>query len=187
MHPFPDGNTDYIPVPIESMEGIFRAYYPRLCYFACTMLDNKELAEDMVQDVFMRLQGKLDDFIAEKALKSFLYLSVKNACLNHLKHRAIEEKHAETANLSISEDPVALNNLIRAEVYGEVHLALMELPAGCKNVIKLSFFEGMKNEEIAQQLNVSINTVKTQKKRALQLLRSKMDPGAFALLLLLIP
>ena len=182
-----DGNMDSSPVAIENMEGIFRAYYPRLCYFAFTMLDNKEIAEDMVQDVFLRLQGRVNDFFAENALKSFLYLSVKNACLNQLKHKAVEEKHAVTAHLSTSEDPVALNNLIRAEVYGEVHLALMGLPNGCKKVITLSFFEGMKNEEIARKLNISINTVKTQKKRALQLLRLKMDPRAFALLLLLNP
>ena len=71
-----DGNMDPSPVAIENMEGIFRAYYPRLCYFAFTMLDNKEMAEDMVQDVFLRLQGRLKDFFAENALKSFLYLSV---------------------------------------------------------------------------------------------------------------
>jgi RNA polymerase sigma-70 factor (ECF subfamily) len=169
------------------MEGVFRAYYPRLCYFAFTMLESKEMAEDMVQDVFLRLQGRMNDFFAENALKSFLYLAVKNACLNQLKHRAVKEKHAETADLSTSEDPVALNNLIRAEVYGEVHLALMGLPDGCKRVITLSFFEGMKNEEIARALDLSINTVKTQKKRALQLLRLKMDPRAFALLILLNP
>jgi RNA polymerase sigma-70 factor (ECF subfamily) len=151
------------------------------------MLESKEMAEDMVQDVFLRLQGRMNDFFAENALKSFLYLAVKNACLNQLKHRAVKEKHAETADLSTSEDPVALNNLIRAEVYGEVHLALMGLPDGCKRVITLSFFEGMKNEEIARALDLSINTVKTQKKRALQLLRLKMDPRAFALLILLNP
>jgi len=187
MQPMSDGNMDSSPVAIENMEGIFRAYYPRLCYFAFTMLDNKEMAEDMVQDVFLRLQGRLKDFFAENALKSFLYLSVKNACLNQIKHKAVEEKHAETAHLSTSEDPVALSNLIRAEVYGEVHLALMGLPDGCKRVITLSFFEGMKNEEIARALDLSINTVKTQKKRALQLLRLKMDPRAFALLILLNP
>ena len=182
-----DGNTKASPLAIENMEGVFRAYYPRLCYFAFTMLNNKEVAEDMVQDVFLRLQGRLNDFFAENALKSFLYLSVKNACLNQLKHRAVKEKHAEIVHLSTSEDPVALNNLIRAEVYGEVHLALMGLPDGCKRVITLSFFEGMKNEEIARALDLSINTVKTQKKRALQLLRLKMGPRAFALLILLNP
>lgn len=180
-----DGKKDPITVAIENMEGIFRAYYPRLCYFAFTMLDNKEMAEDMVQDVFLRLQGRMQDFFAENALKSFLYLAVKNACLNQIKHNAVEEKYALNVDLPASEDPVALNNLIRAEVYGEVHLALMGLPNGCKKVIMLSFFEGMKNEEIARKLNISINTVKTQKKRALQLLRLKMDPRAFALLLLL--
>lgn len=182
-----DGNIDPSTIAIENMEGIFRAYYPRLCYFAFTMLNNKEVAEDMVQDVFLRLHGRMHNFLAENALKSFLYLSVKNACLNQIKHRAVEEKHATKAHLSTAEDPVALNNLIRAEVYGEVHLALMDLPNGCKKVITLSFFEGMNNDEIAQKLNISINTVKTQKKRALQLLRLKMDPRAFALLLLLNP
>ena len=63
-----DGNTKTSPLAIENMEGVFRAYYPRLCYFAFTMLESKEMAEDMVQDVFLRLQGRMNDFFAETPL-----------------------------------------------------------------------------------------------------------------------
>ncbi len=64
-----------------------------------------------------------------------------------------------------------MERMIEAEVLGEVYKALQKLPEGCRKVINLSYFEGLSNQEVADRLNVSINTVKTQKLRALKMLR----------------
>lgn len=168
------------------MKNIFNAYYQRLCFFAFKILDNKHTAEDIVQDVFTRIMGRPLQFDNEMALKSFLYLSVKNACLNELKKRKIKEQYVKNGSLQAAEEhPKGLNALIKAEVYGEVHQALKCLPAGCGKIVRLSYFDEMKNHEIAQLLNISINTVKTQKKRALQLLRLKLSLGSFLLMIIL--
>jgi RNA polymerase sigma-70 factor (ECF subfamily) len=167
----------------RGMEAVFRRYYPRLCYYAFKIIANKASAEDVVQDVFLRFQDRLPQFNSETALGSFLYLSVKNACLNIIRHRAVEAKYEASASFSSAEEAPFVENLIRAEIYGEIHQALQSLPEGCRTVINLAYFDGLKNEEIANRLQVSVNTVKTQKQRGLQLLRLRLAPDAFVLLI----
>jgi RNA polymerase sigma-70 factor (family 1) len=168
--------------PYGGMEAVFRRYYSKLFYFAYKIIESKASAEDVVQDVFLRFQDRLPQFNSETALGSFLYLSVKNACLNLLRHRAVEAKHEASVAFSFEEEASFLENLIRAEVYGEIHQAIQSLPAGCRTVINFAYFDGLKNEEIANRLQVSVNTVKTQKQRGLQLLRLRLGPDAFFLL-----
>lgn len=168
--------------PYGGMEAVFRRYYPKLCYFAFKIIEDKDSGEDIVQDVFLRFQDRLPQFKSEAALGSFLYLSVKNACLNLLRHRAVEAKYEASVAFSFKEEASFVETLIRAEVYGEIHQAIQSLPAACRNVINLAYFDGLKNEEIANRLQVSLNTVKTQKQRGLQLLRSRLGPDAFFLL-----
>ncbi len=170
------------------IDYIFNKYYSRLCYYAFKIINNQESAKDIVQDNFLKYWHTHQNFSGEVTIKNFLYLSVKNACLNYLRHEGVEKNFAKEAELqSIIEEEKAINHLIRAEVIGEIQKAIELLPNGCKSVIKLSFMEGLKNEEIALHLGISINTVKSQKQRALQLLRLKLDLKAFLLLTAILP
>jgi RNA polymerase sigma-70 factor (family 1) len=182
MQVMTDMGGDGAHSPYGGMEAVFRRYYPKLCYYAFKIIDDKASSEDVVQDVFLRFQDRLPQFNSETALGSFLYLSVKNACMNLLRHRAVEAKYEASASFLLEDEAPFVENLIRAEVYGEIHQAIQSLPAGCRNVISLAYFEGLKNEEIANHLQVSVNTVKTQKQRGLQLLRLRLAPDAFFLL-----
>jgi RNA polymerase sigma-70 factor (ECF subfamily) len=164
-----------------SIENLFDAYYPRLCYFAFKLIDDQAAAEDVAQDAFVKYWGRLGDFANETAAKTYLYTTVKNACLNIIRHDAVKKKYLDRQDKNKSEKEKGLHQLIEAEVMGEIHKAIEELPQGCRQVLKLAYFEKLKNEEIASHLNVSVNTVKTQKARALQLLRLKLDVGAFIL------
>ena len=176
-------HSDIPPDNKPEIKEIFEFYYSRLCYFAFKMLGDEEKAKDVVQDAFVVLWNKMADFDNETATKNFLYLSVKNACLNLLRHNAVKQKFITTQDSADFIDEKITANIILAEVNGEIHKAIETLPAGCKNVLKLSYFEGLKNQEIADALNISINTVKTQKARALQILRLKLDKFSFLLLL----
>lgn len=169
-----------------SIEYLFNAYYSRLCYFADKMISDKDAAEDIVQDSFMKYWDRQNNFDNEPSVKTFLYLTVRNACLNVLRHEGVEKKFAKTQENKHKEDEKILEHIIRAEVLGEINKAIEELPQGCRQVLKLAYFESMKNDEIAGQLGVSVNTVKTQKARALQLLRLKLDPSSFLALLILL-
>jgi RNA polymerase sigma-70 factor (ECF subfamily) len=168
-----------------SIELLFRSHYARLCYFAFKLIDNQETAEDIVQDSFLKLWHQGISIKDETATKAYLYQMVRNTCLNKIRHAEVEKRFADSQKaLPNVENEYSLEWIIKAEVLGEIHKAIETLPAGCREVLKLAYFESQKNEEIAQLLGISINTVKTQKARALKLLRLKLPPSAYLLLLL---
>lgn len=165
------------------IRSLFDLYYTRLCYFANRLIGNKDAAEDIVQDAFVAYWKKSTDFENELSIKNFLYLTVKNACLNLIRHEQVVKRYAESNDDSGYTEEKITENIIRSEVAGEIHTAIATLPKGCRQVLELAYFGELKNDEIAEQLQVSINTVKTQKARALQLLRLKLDVGNLILVL----
>ncbi len=169
-----------------SVESLFSLYYARLCYFAFKMIGEREAAEDLVQEAFVKLWERQDDFTSELSAKTFLYVTVRNACLNRIRHEEVEKKYIKAHNSEEVEEEKGLQQIIQAEVLGEIHNAIEALPQGCRQVLKLAYFEGLKNHEIAEQLGISVNTIKTQKARALQLLRLKLDIGAYTLLTIIL-
>lgn len=170
---------------ILDIETLFRTYYARLCYFANRMTGDPRLAEDLVQEACLNCWKARMTFTSEQVAKSYLYTSVRNACLNHERHLKVVKKHEDSALQPAHAAEGIIEDIVRAEVLGEVHAAIEGLPEGCRTVLKLAFFDSMRNDEIAERLGVSVNTVKTQKARALQLLRLRLDPLNLTLFLLL--
>ena len=168
--------------PYIDIKYLFNTYYARLCYFAYKLVKNQAAAKDLAQDVFLKYWHKRNEYSSELAIKNFLYLSLRNACLNHIRHDSIEKKYAETLSDNILEEEKGFSNLIKAEALAAIHTAIESLPVGCKTVLQLAYFEGLKNEQIANEMGVSINTVKTQKQRALKLLRLKLPNSAYLLI-----
>jgi RNA polymerase sigma-70 factor (ECF subfamily) len=170
--------------PNFSIEFLFRSHYARLCYFAFKLIDNQDTAEDIVQDCFLKLWRQKLSLEDELSTQAYLYQMVRNACFNWLRHVKVEKKYADNgAAQPVGDNEHSLEWMIKAEVLGEIHKAIDALPPGCRDVLKLAYFESLKNEEIAQYLGVSINTVKTQKARALKLLRMKLPPSGYLFLL----
>lgn len=170
----------------DRLESFFKRHYGDLCYFAFKMINDHQNAEDLVQDAFMKCWSSKAEFPNESALKGYLYLSVRNACLNLSRGKAVRDRHQEELRFSLTDnDPVIIDQMIMAEVIGRIHQAIEDLPIGCRTVLKLSFFESFTNDQIAEKLGVSVSTVKTQKARAVQLLRLKLDPSTFLCLCLL--
>lgn len=160
-----------------SFERLFKDYFKRLCYFAFQFVENMAEAEDVVQDTFIKFWDQKDNFDNEPAIKTFLYISVRNACLNINRHKQVRQIHAETQLAdSHIEQTDFLNNIIKAEVLTKIYQAVETLPDGCKRVFELSYFEELKNPQIAEILKVTVNTVKTQKYRAIKLLHEKLKP-----------
>jgi RNA polymerase sigma-70 factor (ECF subfamily) len=154
----------------EAFREIYNQYYTRLCFFASRLLPGCSETDDIVQEVFLKLWIKWEDIYDPKSIKAFLYISVKNSCLNSHKHKKVVRKYYKLNNVEPEEDVIA-SHIVEAEVLQLVHRKLEKMPQGCRNVMQLSYFQGMKDKDIAERLNVSINTVKTQKKRGLSLLR----------------
>lgn len=168
--------------------SVFDNNYSGLVFFSYNIIKDKDEAEDIVQNAFVSYWKCKDDLGSEpNVIKGFLYTTVRNLCFNLLKHRLVVQKFRS----QLEEDPIEENyferEIIRSEVLSEIFIAIDELPPRCSQVLKMSYLEGKKNQEISEMLGVSINTVKTQKQRALQLLRLKLSPTASLLFLLLFP
>jgi RNA polymerase sigma-70 factor (family 1) len=149
----------------NSFEELFNNNYPRLCHFALQFLNDDEAAKDVVQEVFVNywnLKNKPENEAVTAT--SFLYSSVRNACLNRLRRQKLEHGFLNTREADPSEDAVALNAMIRSEVIAELNKIITTLPENCQLIFRMGYLEGLKNLQIAETLGVSINTVKTQKK-----------------------
>jgi RNA polymerase sigma-70 factor (family 1) len=159
----------------QALRKVHDRYYYPLCHFADGLLNDLPAAEDIVTEVFVILWKKHADFSTIQNIRAFLYISTRNACINYLKK--LQRYSAMRNGLSkfLSEDysEFALNDMIRTEEMQQVYEAIETLPSQCRRIFKMCYMEGLKNPEIAEKVNISVNTVKNHKVKALSLLRNK--------------
>lgn len=165
----------------------FKKHYKVLCYFAWEMVKDTEVAEDLVQDAFIAyLNNKSKISSDPMAVRSFLYSTIRNAVYNLNRKSKTVQKYIGRQSLN-EIDPIDYEHkIIRAEFMGEVARIVEGLPDSCQHIFKLSYLDGLSNQEIADHLAISVNTIKTQKQRALRVLRQKIHPQYFFLVLLLV-
>jgi len=159
-------------------EEIYNTYFPVLCNYAKSIIKDQTLAEDVVSEVFLKLWEKRDIALFEGSLKSYLYRSVYHQCLNELKHVRVQDKYRDffLHHLPLIEDGAdyPLSGVIENEINTILHKTIEQLPEQCRKIFVMSRIDGMKHEEIALKLGVSINTVRTQIHRALEKLRIEL-------------
>lgn len=165
---------------------IFKEYYSALCHYAETIIGEPGHAEDIVQDVFERLWQKPYAFEDLRHLKDFLYKATRNAALNFLKG-AEHSKERQARFLNEQEDtstPADDQDVIRTEVFRMIYREISNLPEQCGKIVRMSYIDGLKNEQIADILSISLQTVKNQKTRGMKLLRMRLPPLALTFFLL---
>ena len=172
------GDKDY--------EAVFKAHYAHLCLFANRIVKDFAEAEDIVQEVFVRFWDKRKGLHKAISVKSYLYSAVYNSCMNYLKRKKyIEERMADyPAEEATSEN--YLQQRVESEVMEEIFRTIELLPEECKKVFKLSYVEEKEISEVAQILNISETTVKTQRARARKFLRERLK-NVFPVVMLLFP
>ena len=164
----------------EAFRELFSEFYNSLVLFAMGFVEQQDVAEDIVQEVFIAVWERDARYPTYNAFHSFLYNSVKNASLNHLKHKNVEEKYLASLNLEDEGDDIDLK-MMEEELYRLLFKTIDELPDKCRNIFLLHL-EGKGNEEIALLLNLSILTVKTQKKRAMSYIRERLGRVYFVMM-----
>ena len=164
----------------EAFRELFSEFYNSLVLFAMGFVEQQDVAEDIVQEVFIAVWERDAQYPTYNAFRSFLYNSVKNAGLNHLKHKNVEEKYLASLNLEDGGDDIDLK-MMEEELYRLLFKTIDELPDKCRNIFLLHL-EGKGNEEIALLLNLSILTVKTQKKRAMSYIRERLGRVYFVMM-----
>lgn len=166
-----------------AFELIFRFYYPGLVVFTSQITLNQVEAEEIVQDFFVRLWIKRENINSSFSLKNFMFTSVKNSSLNYLKKEKIKGRIISELTHLIEYDELYDPGLfIASELQNQVQEAFNKLPQRTREIFILSRFKGKKNDEIAEQLNLSKRTVETQISNALRILRVELK-DYFTLLL----
>lgn len=165
----------------KEFERIFRELYTPLCQKAYKIVKDKDLSEDLVQQVFVRLWEKRKEIRIHTTAKAYLYKATIYAAFNHIrKENQLVEWESQLA------EPFHLNNdLEYQETIQQVTSIIDELPPSCRTIFILSREEGMSYKEIAETLSISIKTVENQMSKALRILREKLSKYLSLVIILL--
>jgi len=164
-----------------AFEVVFSSYYPRLVYFAKEYVSHED-AKGLVQEAFITFWEKNPTVLSKYQLQSYLYTSVKNNCLMHLRHEKVKKRFTDDAMLKMQNQiySSALQQLDTSvisfqEVETIIEKTLIALPPRCRDVFILSRFEGKKNQEVAEELDISVKAVEAQITKALKVLRVALN------------
>lgn len=166
-----------IPVQLDkpAFESLFRSFFPGLVLFARKYLPDQDTASEIVHNVFLNLWEKRDSIDTSSSLKSYLFTSVHNRCLNFIRdQKKFDRDETLLQRLDSNEFIDASDRLEEQELEQRIYDALQALPEKCREVFSLNRFEGLKYSEIAEKLDISVKTVETQMSKALRILREKL-------------
>jgi RNA polymerase sigma-70 factor (ECF subfamily) len=168
----------------EAFRQFFENYYQALSAYANSFLNDTTLAQDISQEVFIKFWEKRSLFENEISAKSYLYTAVKNTCLNHFKHLKVVQTYEQRAVQSNNFVSNPDHSAIEQDTFNILYQSILSLPKSAQKIMLLAL-HGLKNPEIAEKLQISVNTVKTQKKIAYAKLKDQLQPHFFSFLLAL--
>lgn len=152
---------------------VFNYYYTGLCVYARSWVKDTDVAEDLVQDFFVKLWTNSSNIEITSSLKSYFFTSVKNRAINHLKHDKIKERFGVLA-INGSTEEYSNWEYTEPELTELIEKGMQKLPPRCREIFILSRFEGKDNGEIANMLGISKRTVELQISNALKILRTEL-------------
>jgi RNA polymerase sigma-70 factor (ECF subfamily) len=162
-----------------ALKYFFESFYPCVCVYAIKFIHQDDVSEDIVQEAFIQYWKSREKFDDIRKAESFIYTSTRNACINYLKKKRYRDSICleeftitDSYNLTIEED--------EEETCRVLHNAIESLPTRMQEIIVLCL-KGQRNSEVAKQMEISINTVKTLKKNAYKDLRSKLQAQIMSL------
>ena len=164
---------------------LYRSYYSALCFYALKIVNNQESARDIVEEVFTRLILTEKVFTEADNVRAWLYTATRNASLDYLKvERRAKERQFEYSRDANSDELNYDYELIRAEVLSKILQEVKRLPGNSGKIVEMSYFKGMKNEQIAEELGLSEKTVRNLKSLGLAALKARVPSDLFLSFLL---
>ena len=180
-------NLDHIWTKIKNddttaFELLYHLLYPGMCQYASQLTGDRHVAEEVVQDVFLKVWDKRKDIYSrDGSVKKYLFRLIHNQCLDTVrKYRTQKESFVQLlpseAWVKISEsygfDDFLIERLEAEDTAAKIQQIVDQLPAQCREIFIKSRFENKSNEKIAQEMNLSEHTIKTQIYRALQKIKA---------------
>ncbi len=159
----------------KQFERFFIAHHNDVVRYALKFVRQSDVASDVVQEAFMKLWEEREKIVANVSLTAFLYKIVYNLSLNHIAQLKIRAKHHDSIQVELMASELDYyrdeKSLLQIEMATSVTRLIKELPKGCKELIEMSRYLGLKNKEIATKLNVPLRTIETRIYRCINRLR----------------
>jgi len=160
---------------VEQFESLFRSSYVSLVRYAKTLIKDHDTAEEIVQDLFVRLWQDKDKIKIKSSLNGYLFRSIHNRCLHYIEHNKIVKRHAEDMSQRKYENPENPSDILHyKELQARIARILERLPERCGRIFYMNRFEGLTYNEIADKLSISIKTVESNMGRALKEFRKEL-------------
>jgi RNA polymerase sigma-70 factor (family 1) len=159
-----------------AFETFFKTHYSNLCAYANKYVQDIDAAEEIVQELFFQIWQRKEELTITSSLKSYLFRSVHNSCLNYIKQKSIHRKHEQTI-LTENRDDIYHEDHDHPEeddMGSTVRAAIEKLPPERRKVFIMSRYEELSYKDIAEKLNLSVKTVENQIGKALKFLREKL-------------
>jgi len=148
-----------------AFKEVYTAFYKRLYQFALAIVKTREIAEEIVEDVFIRIWQQKATLPTIHNLRVYLYTATKNTALNYLARKAKESMtepfdhiHIDLSSSAITPEQI----LITDEMYQKIRGAVEALPPRCKMIFKLVREDGLRYKEVSEILNIAVNTIDAQ-------------------------
>lgn len=155
---------------------IFDRFYGLLFIHACKMLGSEEEAKDVVQELFEVLWLRRENISFEQSLSSYLYASVRNRIINLIAHKKVQDRYVASLKDFMDRDTELADYHVREqEMQRIIEQEIAALPKKMKEIFKMSRREYLSYKQIAEQLDISEQTVRTHVKKALRILRPKLN------------
>ena len=160
----------------DLFEQVFKSHFKSLHSYACTIMKDPMPAEEIVQNIFLKLWEKKEEITIKENISVYLYRAVHNESLNYLRHRKVRSAYQSYAmrQHKQTEQEKPAEKVVMKELEKKLEIALQELPEQCRTIFQLSRFEDLKYREIADRLGLSVKTIENQMGKALKLLRLKL-------------
>ncbi|MFY0652676.1 MAG: RNA polymerase sigma-70 factor [Cyclobacteriaceae bacterium] len=161
----------------QAFEHIFRTYYQDLCRFGATYVKDPDVAEELVQQIFINIWERRYELTISTSMKSYLFTAVRNKSFNYLKLQLPKEyKKVDVDNVGFLDPTNKEEDIVYEDLKAYVSEAIDALPAKCKTIFNLSRNSGLTYKEIAEELDISVKTVENQIGIALKKLREQLSP-----------
>lgn len=159
----------------KALEEVYKLFYGQLCYFAEKLVFNRQAAEEIVVDVFIKTFQSRISVTSMEHLRGYLFMAVKNQGLNYLKREKRYERHLSDYAAAIDFNIEHFENEMIETAALELIFQIAEgLPAECKRIFEMLYKDQMTYQDIAEQLRLNIQTVRNQNARAIAFIRKKL-------------